>query len=479
MAEHAQEHTLAQQLARFAVVSARDGVPDEVSHSVVQRVVDVLGLCLAARPLATSIAVTEHALEAGGAEHAHAVGEGVRLPAPAAAFVNGVLAHSLDYDDTHLPSVLHPSANVVPAVLAAAEHAGATGEQVVRAVAVGLEVAVRLGMAGYDEELGNSVYFEHGQHATSICGAMGAAIAAGMVLGLAEDELVHALGLAASKASGILEANRTGGTVKRLHCGWAAESGVVAAQLVARGFTGPPSVLEGRFGFFESWLHGDKIDLDAVDRDLGRVWSVPGIFFKPYPANHFTHAAVDAGIVLRERGVRPDDVRRLVLGVASAPLRTIGQPLSVKQAPGTGYQAQFSGPYALVVGMLGGAGLGAGLADYTDELAVDPVRRALMAKVEVVADEQCDRIFPQQFPAVVTADLRDGTSQRVEVLVNRGGPDRPLSDEELAVKFRENAAATLAPAQLAAVEQRLARLRTGGPVHDLMAMLAPTAVAVA
>src|SRR5690606_33103326 len=118
----------------------------------------------------------------------------------------------------------HPSANVVPAALAAAEDAGASGEAVVRAVAVGLEVAVRLGMAGYDEKLGNSVFFEHGQHATSICGAMGAAVAAAIVQGLDADGVVHALGLAASRASGILEANRTGGTVKRLHCGWAAET---------------------------------------------------------------------------------------------------------------------------------------------------------------------------------------------------------------------------------------------------------------
>src|SRR5690606_32648431 len=134
--------------------------------------------------LPTSKAAITYAVDAGGAERATAVGVGRRLPAPAAAFVNGVLAHSLDYDDTHLPSVLHPSANVVPAALAAAEDAGASGDDVVRAIAVGLEVAVRLGMAGYDEKLGNSVFFEHGQHATSICGAMGAAVAAAMVQGL-------------------------------------------------------------------------------------------------------------------------------------------------------------------------------------------------------------------------------------------------------------------------------------------------------
>lgn len=468
--------TLAQHLGDFASRVREEGVPDEVAHSVVQRVVDVLGLCLAARPLATSEAVIDHVMETGGVEHAHVVGESRRVPAAAAAFANGVLAHSLDYDDTHLPSVLHPSANVVPAALAAAEATGASGEEVVRAIAVGLEVTVRLGMAGYDEEMGNSVFFEHGQHATSICGAMGAAVAAGMLLGLDREGLVHVLGLTASKASGILEANRTGGTVKRLHCGWAAESGVAAAQLVRRGFTGPPTVLEGRFGFFESWLHGSKVDHGAVLRGLGSTWSVPGIFFKPYPANHFTHAAVDAGAELRSRGVRPDEIASVRLGVASAPLRTIGQPLEVKQAPETGYQAQFSGPYAVVVGLLGGGGLNAGLGDYSDELARDPLRRDLMSRVRVEADEKCDAIFPHQFPAVIDAELKDGTRHRVEVLVNRGGPDRPLSDEELGVKFSENAAA-LGPEQALLVRERVQGLRSADAVDDLMAMLAPAALA--
>ena len=259
------EPTLAQRLAAFAVSAARDGVPDDVGASVGQRILDVLGLCVAAHRLPTSAAAIGHVLDQGGHAQATVVGVPTRVTAAQAAFANGVLAHSLDYDDTHLPSVLHPSASVVPAALAAAEHAGASGEQTVRAIAVGLEVAVRLGMAGYDAELGNSVFFEHGQHATSICGAMGAAVAAAMLYGADEAGIVDALGVTASMASGIIEANRTGGTVKRMHCGWAAQAGVNAAQLVRRGFTGPPTVLEGRFGFFEAFLHG-QFDPDEVTR---------------------------------------------------------------------------------------------------------------------------------------------------------------------------------------------------------------------
>ena len=262
-----------------------------------------------------------------------------------------------------------------------------------------------------------------------------------------------------------------------MHCGWAAESGVTSAMLVARGLTGPPSVLEGRFGFFTAWLHGSSLDLGAVVRDLGTVWSVPEIFFKPYPANHFTHTAVDAGAALRGRGVRPEDVVRLELGVPGAALRTIGEPIDVKRAPDTGYQAQFSGPFALVAGLLGGSGLGTGLDDYTDALAQAPLRLALMAKVDVVEDAQCNEIFPHQFPAVVRAELADGTRHVVEVLANRGGPQRPLSDDELDVKFRENVAPYLADPATAAAQLRGLRGLTS--VADLMALFAPVPVPAA
>ncbi|MGH1564953.1 MmgE/PrpD family protein [Mumia sp. DW29H23] len=468
------EVTLGAQVARFAVDAARHGIPDDVAASARQRVLDVLGLCVAAHRLETSAAIVDHVLDQGGHAQATIVGVRDRVTAAQAALANGVLAHSLDYDDTHLPSVLHPSASVVPAALAAAEHTGADGALTVRAVAVGLEVAVRLGMAGYDAELGNSVFFEHGQHATSITGAMGSAVAASLLYGADEKGVLDALGVTASMASGIIEANRTGGTVKRLHCGLAAQSGVTAAQLVRRGFTGPPTVLEGRFGFFEAWLHG-RFRPEAVTEGLGKEWSVPGIFFKPYPANHFTHTSIDAGLALRARGIRPDDVASIRIGAPTAVIRTIGQPLETKRTPQTGYQAQFSGPYAVVAGLLGGGGLGLGLDDFTDALAQDPVRRALMATVDVVPDPRCDAIYPHQFPAVVTLRTTSGEVVVEEVLTNRGGPERPLTDDELACKFRDNVAGRVGTADADAVRHDVLALDALPRVDDVLRRLAPPA----
>ncbi|HEY6523559.1 MAG TPA: MmgE/PrpD family protein [Solirubrobacteraceae bacterium] len=430
--------TIAQRLGQFAVTQTYDRLPDEVCHSVRQRTLDTLGIMVAASPLDTSGAIRAYAIELGGRPEAHAVGVAQPLPAELAALVNGTLAHSLDYDDTHLPSVLHPSASIVPTCLAAGEATGRDGRELTAAIAVGLEICVRLGMAGYDREARNNTYFDRGQHATSICGTIAGAASAAILLGLDAEGVTNAIGLAASMAGGVIEANRMGGTVKRIHCGWAAHAAISAARLAAHGITGPPSVLEGRFGFFQAFL-GGHYDAAAIEAGLGERWEVPGIFFKPYPANHFTHAGIDAALALREQGVSLDDVDALSLGVAEPTVRTIGEPIEVKRAPSTGYQAQFSGPYTVVAALLGGGGLGLGLDDFTDTLACDEERRRHMAKVTVAGRAECDEIFPNQFPAVLTARLRDGRELEQAVMSNRGGPQRPLSDDELQRKFTDNA----------------------------------------
>lgn len=465
------ELTLAQRIGNFATTSTFERLPDAVVDSVRKRVLDVMGISVAASSLDTSLSARQFVADQGGHEQARAIGMSSRVPSSMAAFVNGVLAHSLDYDDTHLPSVLHPSATIIPAALAVAEATGANGEATIAAIACGLEVCVRLGMAGYDEESRNSAFFEHGQHATSICGALGAAVSAGLLYGFDAEQITHSLGLAASMASGIIEANRTGGTVKRMHCGWAAHSAVSAVQLVRHGFTGPPTVLEGRFGFFEAWLHG-QYSPAAITDGLGAAWEVPGIFFKPYPANHFTHTAIDAASAIRRRGIDLDAIVSMELGVAAPIVHTIGEPIEVKRTPETGYMAQFSGPYAVVAGLLGGGGLEVGLDDYSDELAQDPRRRRLMGLVSVSADDRCSEIFPHQFPSILRVRLRSGEELVEEVMTNRGGPERPLTYDELVAKFEDNAGRMLAPKTVEQLEALIARFETLEDVRPLMALLA-------
>lgn len=464
------DQTVAQRLADVAAEVARSGLGQDLREDVARRVLDVLGNSLAAADQPAARAVTGVASAWGGSGQATAIASGVRLPAPAAALVNGTLAHSLDFDDTHLPSVLHPSSSVVPAALAVAEATGASGPALLDAAGMGIEVTVRLGMGGYDRELGNSVFFDRGQHATSICGAIGSAVAAAMLMDLDEKGIAHAIGIAASMGAGLLEANRTGGTVKRMHCGWAAHSGAVAAELARAGLTGPPTVIEGRFGFLHAFC-GDRADVAAVVDGLGERWELPGIFFKPYPCNHFTHAGIDAALRLRADGVRPEDIAEIELGAPTPVLRTIAEPPEAKARPESGYHAAFSGPFTLAAALVGGGGLGVGHEDFTDEAARDEQRLALAAKVRCVADARCDEIFPNQFPAVVRVVLGDGTRREVRVDVNRGGPGNPLSADELAEKFRTNAERRLDEDTAAKVAAAAYALPEGGPVTGLMSLV--------
>ena len=436
------ESTLVQQLGELAAQTRLEHLPRSVAGSLPARVLDIIGVAIAALPLDTSASVLRFAAAVGGVPAATAIGLPERTSVPQAAFVNGVLAHSLDFDDTHLPSIVHPSASVIPAVLATAESTDAGGAEVLAAVAVGIEITVRLGMAGYavatETAPGQSIYFEHGQHATSICGAIGSAAASARLLGLGAEGCAHAMAVSASMASGIIEANRTGGTVKRLHCGWAAQAGVTAAMLVREGITGAPTALEGRFGLFQALLR-DEWRREPVVADLGKRWEMEDVFVKPYPANHFTHAGIDAALELRSRGVKPEEINSARLLVATATVRTIGEPLAVKQSPETGYQAQFSGPFAVAAALHGGGGLGLALEDFSDERANDPQMRSLMSRITVEGSPLCDSIYPHQFPAILEVTTADGTTHRSEVLANRGGPKNPLSATEMRAKFQTNA----------------------------------------
>jgi 2-methylcitrate dehydratase PrpD len=434
--------TLLQEISGFAA-RVRDGdVGDNILLDARRRVMDIVGISLAASGMEAAGIVEGVIRGWGGEGQSGIVGKTDRYPAVSAALMNGTLAHSLDYDDTHLPSVLHPSAAVVPAALAAAEASGGSGRDLLCAVAAGDELVVRVGMAGYDSELGNSVFFEKGLHATSIAGTLGAALAVAMVYGLGEEEIGHAVAISASMGAGIIEANRTGGTVKRIHCGWAAHAGVTAAELAAGGLTGPPTVFEGRFGFLQAYLD-DHSNADAMTRDLGDSWELSRMFFKPYPANHFTHAGIDAAIQLRQEGLEVGEIESIELGVASPVLRTIAQPEDKKARPETGYAAQFSGPFTVATALVGGGGLGVSLDDFTDEVVGDRMKLDLASRVRCSADDECDRIFPNQFPAVLRVHLENGETREARVSHNRGGPENPLSDDELETKFYSNATRVL------------------------------------
>lgn len=468
--------TLATHLATFAAATRFEALPDAVVASVRDRVLDTVGIELASWARGLGDGALTVARERSGTPSATAAG-GEALSTGEAAFVNGVLAHSLDFDDTHLPSVLHPSASIVPACLAAAEAAGATDGETIAAIAVGIELTVRLGLGGYSE--GVNHFFERGWHATSICGTLGAAASAARLGGLDATATRDAIGIAASMAAGLLEANRSGGTVKRLHCGLAARAGIEAAQLAAAGYTAPPSVLEGRFGFYRAYVDGAGEE-ERVTTDLGTRWELPGIHFKPYPCNHYTHAGIDAALeIRRRRAIDPARITRVELGTAAPALRTIGEPRMEKVRPQSGYHAKFSGPFTVAAALLGGGGLGVWLDDFTDERARDPQLLALAQRVETSVDAACDELFPRAFAAVLRVHFDDGSVEEARVMENRGGPARPLSPDELRRKFTLNAGLALPDAMVDELAEAVLGLGRDPGVGSVAGLMARTRAASA
>lgn len=459
--------TLANRLAAFALQTRESGIPAVMVEDTKSRVLDVLGNSLAAWADASVDAVLDTVLDWGGKEQSGVFGKAIRLPTPSAALVNGTLAHSLDFDDTHLPSVLHPSASVVPAVLVVAQSRGVSGLEALTAIATGNEINVRLGTASYDPLIKNSILFENGLHATSICGTMATAAATGVLLGLDKSEIASAIGIAASMGAGLLEGNRTGGSVKGIHCGWAAHSGITAAFLAASGVSGPPTVLEGRFGFFRAYSEG-RFDEEALVGGIGDRWESLRTHYKPYPSNHFTHAGIDAALILRQQGLEVADVAGIELGVAAPTLRTIAEPSDLKAHPPSSYAAKFSGPFTVATALVGGGGLGVYLDDFSEASLKDPIRLRLAELVRCVADDEATDAFPHSFGGVLRIRTTAGVELEHRVSDNRGGPENPLTPDELAMKFRLNASRWLSENALRDLEEAVGGLDTAPTVDRVL-----------
>ena len=284
-------------LSRFAAELSLANVPASVRDRARLHILDGLGLGLAsnAYDFGRRAVAGVAAMGAGGA--CSVLGRALRLEVRDAALINGILIHGLDFDDTHLSSIVHPTAASLPCALSLAESLGASGEALLSAYLAGAETAIRIGAAVKGG-------FHHvGFHATGVVAHFASAIAAGRLLHLNEDQLVAAQGIAGSTASGIQVFLEEGAWTKRFHPGWAAVAGITAARLAEHGFLGPSRPYEGKFGLFETHLQGEapRVNLDELTAGLGEVWRFGETALKPYPVCHFIHGCADAAIELHGR----------------------------------------------------------------------------------------------------------------------------------------------------------------------------------
>jgi 2-methylcitrate dehydratase PrpD len=273
-----------------------------------------------------------------------------------------------------------------------------------------------------------------GFHPTAIFGAMGAAAGAGAALGLNARQIVDALGIAGSMAGGIIEYLAEGAWTKRMHAGWAAQSGIRAALLARGGFVGPRTVFEGVHGLFNGFAHTTKGDYDALTSDFGTRWVTDTLAFKPYPCGTMAQPYIDCARRLAARGIKAEDIKEIVCEVAEGTVHRLWEPLADKQRPRNGYSAKFATPYLLATGFVtGGVGLGA----FTEQAIRDPRVLALTAKVKFVIDP--DNPYPSNYTGHIRATMNDGSVIEERQPHMRGGAQEPLTRQDVADKFALNA----------------------------------------
>src|SRR5262245_1468591 len=398
----------------------------EPPRDVVEKLlIDVAGLCVAARQtdyVRAALAGWE------GTGDCTAIGHARALDSAGAAFVNGTAAHGEDYDDTFEGGPVHAGAVIVPAILALCEREKLPGKNALLGIAVGVEVTCRASLVT------PKMIHKAGFHPTAVLGAMGAAAGAAAALGLSKPHFVNALGIAGSMAGGIIEYLAEGTWTKRLHPGWAAQSGIRAADLARRGFVGPRTVFEGEHGLYHGFARSAQGDWDKLIEGFGRRWIMSGVAFKLYPCGTMTHPYIDCA---RRLGRKIDfgEIEEVLCEAAEGTVHRLWEPLASKQRPPNGYAAKFSQPYCIAAGfVLGNAGLDA----FTDERVADPRLRALAGKVRYKIDPH--NPYPNEYTGHVRVRLKNGTWLEERQPHIRGGRHEPLSRTDVEDKFRGNCA---------------------------------------
>jgi 2-methylcitrate dehydratase PrpD len=456
--------TAAARLARFVAGLSLDAVPEPVVARAALLALDTLGNGLAAVHEDFGRAALGVAERLGGAPESALLGRRVRVAAANAVLANATLAHGLDFDDTREDAIVHTGCVAVPTALAVGEATGASGRATLEALIAGVEVMCRVGLA-----VPGALHARH-FHPTAIAGGFGAVAAAGRLHGLDEAQLVHAFGIVGSQAAGIIEYLADGSWTKRLHPGWAAHAGVIAAQLARAGFTGPASVLEGDHGLYAAFAGGhDGARLDTLLDALGKTWELSALTLKPYPCGSIAQPYMDCAARLSEHhGVKADAIAAIRCRTSAGPVPRLWEPLAAKHAPPNGYAAKFSLPYLLATIFVRGR---AGLAEFADAAVRDPDVLRVASRVTYEIDPSID--YPRQFVGDVEVTLAGGRTLRERQDRPRGGPDAPLTRAEIEAKFRGNAGLALPAARADAIVRAVAGLAAAPGLEPLMAALTP------
>nr|WP_221246969.1 MmgE/PrpD family protein [Gordonia humi] len=431
-------------MAAWAADLALADIPERVRTAALDHVLDGVGNAVAARRLGHGTPGLTVARGLGGPPQAQPIGDVDRIGAAAAAFANGVLVHALDFDDTHALALVHPTAVVIPAAFAVAQETGADGAATLVAIVAGLETACRLG-AGTPHG-----FHGRGLHATGVIGPLAAAVTAAKLYGADSSTIADAIGIAASSSAGILEFLETGSDTKVIHPGSASLNGVIAARLAVEGADGPVSALEGPRGVYRAFADRDP-DLPTVVGDLGTRWETESIGIKPYPSCQLMHSALDATVRALVGGGAGGEITDVSVGIHPDSLGIVAGPETGRRPPRTTYDAKFDLPWSVAAALHDG---GVTVATYTPESIARPEVAATAASVHVFTVD--DDRPAADVGATVRVTLADGSTHDGVVDASRGSRGRPMSTDDVLVKFAGNCGTSVETTALAEAVMHLA-----------------------
>ena len=461
------ESSLTAYVAEFIVGTRTSDIPSDVMHLGKRSILDGIGLALAGSVAESGQLVRKHLRSLGcvTTKGSTVIGSPMKLPARFAAFANGVAIHADDYDDTQLAVakdrvyglLTHPTAPALPPVLAIGERDRRSGRDVLTAYQVAVEVETKIA------EAIDPRHYQDGFHSTATIGAIGAAAGAARLLGFNHEQTRRALGIAASQAAGLRE--NFGTMMKPFHAGRACESGVVAAEFTSLGFTATPVILEAGRGFFKA--AGGGYDPRAIDGKLGKPWTFafPGVSIKPHPSGSLTHPGMGLmlDLILRH-DIRAHQVRKVAVGVNRQNINAL-----IHNHPVNELQAKFSMQFCMAILLLRRK---AGLAEFTDEVVNRPDVKAMIGKIDYGLHPEAEAAGYEKMTSLIEIELTDGRSISGRADFGKGSPANPMSDDELAGKFRECAAwGRLPKAQAEQVIAAVFNLEKLKNIRELMKLL--------
>jgi 2-methylcitrate dehydratase PrpD len=452
--------SVAEQWSEHFLSTPFERLPADVVEQAKRALLDYLGVAIGGASMPMAQIAASYFVELGGKPEASLILDDRRLPAIHAALVNGVYGHALDMDDGHRMAAGHPGVATLPAALAAAEVHQSSGAELLRAIVFGYEVFVRIGAHL------NPAHLKRGFHTTATVAPFAAATAVGVLAGLDVAHLTRALGLAGLQGAGLMEVFHDGAMAKPFQTARSAASGLLAADLAARGALGPSTILEGVQGFLEAMCGDRAADRLVTGLGLDIDWLIRGVYFKLYAACRHTHAAVDAARLLRdEHALRPEQVDRVVVRTYDVANRLCG----ATALPSGPSEAKFSLPFTIALGLTVGH---AGMSCFTPETVADESLRALASRVRVEIDPSIEREYPAKRTAALDLTTADGRLLKAEVPIARGEPEIPLTQEDVEAKFLDNARLAFSEEQARAIIDEVRALDTRPSCGRLLDLLA-------